>query len=600
MLGKGWTNKLLAALSAYTLVALLVSADEHSHKYEDSEAVVVWANSVGPLSNRQETYEYFQLPYCKGKGEIEHRHETLGEALLGMELVNSGIPIRFGRSEDITPICSQRLLTPQDIKTFQYAVSHDYWFQYFVDDLPLWGMVGDKDKEADRMMLYTHQKFEIEYNGNQIISAQVVPGSPVPLIPSQTGLHVDFTYSVTWKPTTKDFKSRFERYLDSDFFENKASYHEGPTATIHWFSIFNSLMMVLFLTGFVSAMWIQYLRRDFARYDKEAGLNDFDHDLGDDYGWKQIHGDVFRPPANPMTFAAFLGTGHQLAWTSFFVILYTIFGQEWTERASIMTATIFIYAFMSMIAGYSSASQYAQYGGRDWVRAMFLTAAFWPASVVLITSLNNTIAIYYTSSRAIPFGTMMALLVIWLFIVLPLTFVGTILGRNWAGKADFPCRVHPIPRPIPEKIWYAEPIVVIALGGILPFASIFIEIYFLFTSFWNYKVYYVYGFGLLVFGIVMLVTACVTVVSTYFVINTEDYRWHWMSMATCGSTAAYVYIYAVYYFMQKTKMYGLFQTSFYFGNTALACMAIFLMLGSVGHFAANKLIMRIYRNVKLD
>ncbi len=147
----------------------------------------------------------------------------------------------------------------------------------------------------------------------------------------------------------------------------------------------------------------------------------------------------------------------------------------------------------------------------------------------------------------------MALLMIWLFIVLPLTFVGTILGRNWAGKADFPCRVHPIPRPIPEKIWYAEPIVVIALGGILPFASIFIEIYFLFTSFWNYKVYYVYGFGLLVFCIVMLVTASVTVVSTYFVINTEDYRWHWMSMATCGSTAAYVYIYAVYYFMQKTK-----------------------------------------------
>lgn len=47
-------------------------------------------------------------------------------------------------------------------------------------------------------------------------------------------------------------------------------------------------------------------------------------------------------------------------------------------------------------------------------------------------------------------------------------------------------------------------------------------------------------------------------------------------------------------------MYGLFQTSFYFGNTGLACIAIFLMLGSVGHFAANKFIMRIYRNVKLD
>ncbi|KAG0366921.1 hypothetical protein BGZ54_004698 [Gamsiella multidivaricata] len=393
---KGWTTKVFSSLALLaTLATTLVTADEHSHKYTELEEVVVWANSVGPFSNRQETYEYFQLPYCKGEGKVEHRHETLGEALLGMELVNSGISIRFGQSKAVTPICSRRLLTPQDVKTFSYAVAHDYWFQYFIDDLPVWGMVGTRDKETEQVSLYTHQNFEFEYNGDQIISAKVTPGQPVPLISSQAGLNVDFTYSVIWKSTDKEFKSRFERYLDSDFFENK----------IHWFSIFNSLMMVLFLTGFVSAMWIRHLRRDFARYDKEAGLNDFDHDLGDDYGWKQIHGDVFRPPVNPMTFAAFVGTGHHLAWTSFFVILYTIFGQEWTERASIMTATIFIYALTSMISGYSSGSQYAQYGGRDWVRVMFLTAAFWPASVAIVTSLNNTIAIYYTSSRAIPFGT---------------------------------------------------------------------------------------------------------------------------------------------------------------------------------------------------
>ncbi|KAF9428511.1 hypothetical protein BGZ94_002140 [Podila epigama] len=576
---RGWKATVLSSLVLVsTFAAVLVHADEHSHKYTDAEEVIVWANSVGPLHNRQETYEYFQLPYCKGEGKVAHRHETLGEALMGMELVNSGIPIRFRRSESMTPICPELLLSAPQLKTFHYAISHEYWFQYFIDDLPVWGKVGTKDKETGAVSLYTHQKFEMVYRDNQIISATVKPEKPVTISVTDTQMRVEFTYSVEWTATDKEtFDTRFERYLDSDFFENK----------VHWFSIFNALMMVLFVTGFVSAMWIRYLRRDFARYDKETGLNDFDHDLGDDYGWKQIHGDVFRPPANPMTFAAFVGTGHQLAWTSFFVILYTIFGQEWTERASILTASIFIYAFMSMISGYSSASQYAQYGGRDWVRTMLLTATFWPGAVALITGLNNSIAIYYTSSRAIPFGTM-------------LTFVGTILGKNWAGKADFPCRVHPIPRPIPEKVWYAEPIVVIALGGILPFASIFIEIYFLFTSFWSYRVYYVYGFGLLVFCIVMLVSASVTIVSTYFVINTEDYRWHWMSMASCGSTAAYVYIYSVYYFMQKTKMYGLLQTSFYFGNTALACMAIFLMLGSVGYFSANKFIMRIYRNVKLD
>jgi len=65
---------------------------------------------------------------------------------------------------------------------------------------------------------------------------------------------------------------------------------------------------------------------------------------------------------------------------------------------------------------------------------------------------------------------------------------GTVVGRNWAGVADNPCRVKSIPRPIPPRQWYLTPAVVAFLGGLLPFGSIFIEMYFIFTSFWNYKV----------------------------------------------------------------------------------------------------------------
>jgi len=94
----------------------------------------------------------------------------------------------------------------------------------------------------------------------------------------------------------------------------------------------------------------------------------------------------------------------------------------------------------------------------------------------------------------------------------------------------------------------------IALGGILPFGSIFIEMYFIFTSF--YKYYYVYGFMLLVYLILIIVTVCVTIVSTYFLLNSEDYRWQWTSFLSAASTAGYVYLYAVYYFIMKTKMSG--------------------------------------------
>jgi transmembrane 9 superfamily protein 3 len=75
---------------------------------------------------------------------------------------------------------------------------------------------------------------------------------------------VFFTYSVTWKKSSTVFEDRFNKYLDSDFFEHK----------IHWFSIFNSFMMVVFLTGLVGVIFLKALRRDFARYEKVEELGD--------------------------------------------------------------------------------------------------------------------------------------------------------------------------------------------------------------------------------------------------------------------------------------------------------------------------------------
>lgn len=53
-------------------------------------------NTVGPYDNRQETYAYYSLPFCQGtKQSIGHYHETLSEALQGVELEHSGYAIDF-------------------------------------------------------------------------------------------------------------------------------------------------------------------------------------------------------------------------------------------------------------------------------------------------------------------------------------------------------------------------------------------------------------------------------------------------------------------------------------------------------------------------
>jgi len=74
--------------------------------------------------------------------------------------------------------------------------------------------------------------------------------------------------------------------------------------------------------------------------------------MNGEYGWKQIHGDIFRTPAHSLVFSAVIGTGHQLLTVTVVVILFTIAGELYTERGSLLSTAIFVYAATSPINGY--------------------------------------------------------------------------------------------------------------------------------------------------------------------------------------------------------------------------------------------------------
>ena len=90
---------------------------------------------------------------------------------------------------------------------------------------------------------------------------------------------------MTWRASNIQFTHRFEKYLDPNFFQHRVSgskcslpihptIHLLVLAQIHWFSIFNSFMMVIFLVGLVSMILMRTLRKDYARYSKEDELDD--------------------------------------------------------------------------------------------------------------------------------------------------------------------------------------------------------------------------------------------------------------------------------------------------------------------------------------
>lgn len=115
------------------------------------------------------------------------------------------------------------------------------------------------------MGLWTHLDFNIEYNGDSVIFANVSVKDvkPVPLEEGGIGhsgggsLSVTHTYSVRWFESTLPHSRRAERLRDYSFFPK--------TLEIHWLSIINSLVLVVLLLGFVIIILMRVLKNDFAR-----------------------------------------------------------------------------------------------------------------------------------------------------------------------------------------------------------------------------------------------------------------------------------------------------------------------------------------------
>ena len=67
-------------------------------------------------------------------------------------------------------------------------------------------------------------------------------------------------------------------------------------------------------------------------------------------------------------------------------------------------------------------------------------------------------------------------------------------------------------------------------------------------------------------------------------------RWQWTAFLSAGSTAGYVYFYSFYYFFFKTKMYGFFQTTFYFGYMGVFSLGLGMLCGTVSYINSKTLI----------
>lgn len=226
----------LRRISIYVAVFCFVVGEagpSGGRRYEPHEKIKVLANKVGPFNNPSETYHYYSLPFCTS--DNKKRHEDFGERLLGDIKVVSPYDVTFLDPVPWRELCHQTY-SHEDLKVFTNAIENEYYFEMFIDNLPMWGYVGEiagqkvllPNLEPVHRYIYTHLVFSIGYNGNQIVSVNVTTKveQKVEITKEIEGTDVQFTYEVEWlERPDLTWENRMSRYHDSRFLPDSFEIH---------------------------------------------------------------------------------------------------------------------------------------------------------------------------------------------------------------------------------------------------------------------------------------------------------------------------------------------------------------------------------------
>ncbi|CAA7261611.1 unnamed protein product [Cyclocybe aegerita] len=569
-------------------------------------------------------YDYYnpKFRFCEPAGGPKQEPESLGSILFGDRIFNSPYDIHMLKDNaTCKTLCVATDVTGQEAKFINDRIREDYALNWLVDGLPAAEMkvdmrtkelffdmgfnLGDNEGEHQNLpALNNHYEIVLRYHkptpdSFRVVGVLVWPASiggpqtstpncdihgAQPMILSEDGLQsIRYTYRVSWNESDTPWATRWDNYLH--IFDPR----------IHWFSLVNSVVIVVFLCAMVSMILFRSVSRDINRYN----AIDLSEDVQEDWGWKLVHGEVFRSPRYPLLLSVMVGNGAQLCAMVAITLVFALLGfLSPSNRGSLATVMMVCWSLFGSIGGYFSSRAYASLGGTNRRQNAFVTATALPTLIFIVVFLLNFL-LAAGSSGAVPFGTMMLIIVLWFGISAPLSAIGSYFGSK-RGALQQPVRVNPIPRQIPPGPKYLKPWVAALLSGILPFGAAFVELYFVLSSLFASRAYYAFGFLALTAGVVALTTATVSILFTYFLLCAEEYRWHWRSFLIGGGSAFWVLAYGLFYWASRLKLDSFTSMVLYLGYLFLISLLDFLITGTIGFLASYWAVSRLYTAIRID
>ena len=296
--------------------------------YQEGEKVPLLVNALTAKDSLL-PFDYYNsdLNFCKPEN-AESQRESLGSILFGDRLFSSSFKLSALVNDTCVKLCDSANTKDQNM-FIKERILEEYSFNWIIDGLPAAELYIDRSTGevfynagiplgevlSDKMYLHNHYSFHIKYhprpnNRIRVVGIVVVAYSLSPesqknkcestnqkeLEITGEASTISYTYNVKWEQDSRQWGTRWDNYL------------HVYDPQIHWFSIVNSIVIVLILASMVTMILLRTLHKDIVRYnslDEEDGAQD-------EFGWKMVHADVFRPPKFRMLLSVMLGTGAQL------------------------------------------------------------------------------------------------------------------------------------------------------------------------------------------------------------------------------------------------------------------------------------------------
>lgn len=570
-------------------------------------------------------YYFPKLHFCTPKDGPKAQSESLGAIIFGDRIYNSPFEIKMLQPQSCVKTCSSTYSKSESL-FINKLIRSSYYHNWIIDGLPAAKMLRDTKTNTDFYgtgfpigfvdelnvaYFANHFDIKIEYhkrgdNEYRIVGVSVEPYSLQRTIPdSETDTStycdnlqeqkpllmdingdttIDFTYSVSFEPSDTVWATRWDKYLH--VYDPK----------IQWFSLLNFSAVVICLSAVITNIIYKTLRNDISKYNSV----NIDDDIQEESGWKLVHGDVFRPPKHKLLLSVLVGSGVQLFIMTFVTILFALLGLlSPSNRGALSTVMFILYAIFGFVGSFVSGYVYKFFDGQEWKKNMVLTPLLIPGTLFSIFVGLNFFLIFVKSSGAIPIGTMFFVVILWFLISIPLSIFGSLFALKFQKGLSKPVKTNQIPRQIPAQPFYLKTYVVALISGMFPFGSMAVELYFIYTSIWFNRIYYMFGFLFLCFSLMSITCGLMTVFMIYQTLCFENYSWQWRSFVISGSCAFYIFVHSLF-LVKLDRLNGLTSILLYLGYSLIASSLMFLLCGSIGFLSSLFFVRRIYTEIKVD